>query len=260
MCGIAGNSESSSQEGWTAWSRPAPPVEQGPSVPTRSGTHGSDVDLSPLGNSPSRMRASACRHPHRHGHRRRPESAARRLVRPIFDSACDSSVNRASRTPPRFTHSQLLPAFHVPHSLVVSLAARPRLEHSVVRVGASEAVTSAARFVQDMDQPTVDGLVAAVLGRSSRRTHSRTRRTMEAASTGGWGAAYAAVRGLFDAAELSRIGPAGAGPVTPLVTEPPAGDGPATAVVGGRALAVLGMWLESHDSGASRAEQLAWAS
>ena len=49
-----------------------------------------------------------------------------------------------------------------------SLAARLGLEHSVVRVGASEAVASVGRFVHDMDQPTVDGLNSWIISQAVR--------------------------------------------------------------------------------------------
>ena len=48
------------------------------------------------------------------------------------------------------------------------LAARLGLEHSVVRVGAAEAVASVGRFVRDMDQPTVDGLNSWIISRAVR--------------------------------------------------------------------------------------------
>lgn len=49
-----------------------------------------------------------------------------------------------------------------------ALAARFGLEHAVVPVGASEAVASVTTFMDDMDQPTVDGLNSWIISRAVR--------------------------------------------------------------------------------------------
>lgn len=50
-------------------------------------------------------------------------------------------------------------------------------------------------------------LPAAVAARNSHTAHSRARRALEAIGIGGWGACYAAVRGLFSMGEIERIWP-----------------------------------------------------
>jgi asparagine synthase (glutamine-hydrolysing) len=70
----------------------------------------------------------------------------------------------------------------------------------------------------------------AVTGHSRRAAHSRARRALDGMAGGGWGDAYASVRGLFSDAELERLWPEGPTGRRRPVAEPPAGAGPAAAV------------------------------
>lgn len=79
--------------------------------------------------------------------------------------------------------------------------------------------------------------VVAAMDRSGRTAHSRARRALDGMAGGGWGNAYASVRGLFSDAELDHLWPAGRTLRHPPVAEPHCGDEPAPATVGGLEMA-----------------------
>jgi len=76
------------------------------------------------------------------------------------------------------------------------------------------------------------GLAVNALGWSAQTAHSRSRRALEATATGGWASAYGAVRGLFGAAELSRLWPTSRDLGAAVVAVPALLSQPATGVVG----------------------------
>jgi asparagine synthase (glutamine-hydrolysing) len=79
--------------------------------------------------------------------------------------------------------------------------------------------------------------LVAAMDRSGRTAHSRARRALDGMAGGGWGSAYASVRGLFSETELSHLWPAAPAFGHPPVEEPDHGDEPAPATVGGMEMA-----------------------